>query len=81
MFYTSSELLTHLQVIIHAEREPVGEHLLDDGLGAPEHQLRVFGCYAPVDEPEQQQPQHLRQVLHATGQDHHQQRRHVHSSQ
>ena len=31
-------------VVVHGEGEPVGQHLLHDGLGPAQHQLRVLGA-------------------------------------
>lgn len=49
----------HLEVAVHADGHPVGEHLLHDGLGAPQHQLGVLGGRG-VDQVHQQ-------VLHDAG--------------
>lgn len=39
----SLTLHPHLQVAVHADGHPVGQHLLHDRLRAPQHQLGVLG--------------------------------------
>lgn len=35
--------LPHLEVAVHADGHPVGQHFLHNRLGAPQHQLGVLG--------------------------------------
>ncbi len=69
------------QVVVHGQGHPVGEHLLHDGFGAAQHQLRVFGADRLVHQPEEQRAQYRRRVLHVAHQRHHQQRSHVHPNE
>jgi hypothetical protein len=43
-----------LHVVVEAERQPVGQHLLHDGLGAAQHQLRVLRAQGPLHQLQQQ---------------------------
>lgn len=52
----------HPQTAVHADGHPVGEHLLDHGLCAPQHELRVLGGRG-VDEVYQQLFHDARVVL------------------
>lgn len=50
---------SHLEVAVHADGHPVGQHFLHDGLGAPQHQFGVLGSRG-VDQVDQQ-------ILHDAG--------------
>lgn len=76
----SREKKAYLEIVEHGEGEPVGEHLLHHCLSPSEHQLRVLVGGRGEYEAPQQQPQHLRQVFHATQQQDSQKGTHVHST-
>ena len=43
-----------LHVVVQAERQPVGQHLLHDRLGSAQHQLRVLRAQGALDQQHQQ---------------------------
>jgi len=69
-----------LQVVLHRQSHPVGEHLLYDRLGSSQHQLRVLGADGLVHQTEGERAEDARLVLHVAHQCHDQKRSHVNST-
>jgi len=75
-FEEEEEGRTHvvLQVVVHTESHPIGEHLLYDGFCPSEHQLRMLRAHGFIDEAVEETLEDVRRILHFPHEDDHEER-------